>query len=38
MSANDGDTARALCGQWMPRKKTKGGITPQRVGNSAVCG
>jgi hypothetical protein len=24
MSANDGDTARALCGQWMPRKKTKG--------------
>src|SRR5438034_1376184 len=32
MSANDRDTAKALCGQWMPRKKTTCARTPGHGG------
>src|SRR6266536_5777619 len=32
MSANDRDTAEALCAQWMPRKKTTCARTPGHAG------
>jgi hypothetical protein len=32
MSVNDKDTAKALCGQWMPRKKTTCARMPGHAG------